>query len=134
MNSCFQVNHLSNLITFPTFVSKLTFTDFWPCGKAANIGIGISGNEGRQAVLASDYSIPKFRFLVKLLLVHGHWNYNRLVLMIYYFLFKNISFVLLIFYYQDRFQIKIRFLAPPAVLRSLLTCQKRQFAENLDLS
>ena len=36
--------------------------------QAANIGIGISGKEGRQAVLASDYSIPKFRFLSKLLL------------------------------------------------------------------
>ena len=68
--------------------------------QAANIGIGISGKEGRQAVLASDYSIPKFRFISKLLLVHGHWNYDRMVKLIFYFLFKNISFCMLLFYYQ----------------------------------
>ena len=31
--------------------------------KTAHIGIGISGLEGRQAVLASDYAIGQFRFL-----------------------------------------------------------------------
>ena len=34
--------------------------------KAADIGVGISGQEGMQAVLASDYSIAQFR-LVQLL-------------------------------------------------------------------
>ncbi|KAG0735280.1 hypothetical protein G6F16_006939 [Rhizopus arrhizus] len=36
----------------------------------ANVGIGISGVEGRQAVMASDYAIAQFRYLKKLLLVH----------------------------------------------------------------
>ena len=46
--------------------------------KAADIGVGISGQEGMQAVLASDYSIAQFRFLERLLLVHGRWSYYRM--------------------------------------------------------
>ncbi|KAM0722177.1 hypothetical protein Q7P37_001618 [Cladosporium fusiforme] len=43
----------------------------------AHVGIGITGKEGLQAARVSDYSIAQFRFLVKLLLVHGRWNYVR---------------------------------------------------------
>lgn len=43
----------------------------------AHVGIGITGKEGMQAARSSDYSIAQFRFLVKLLLVHGRWNYIR---------------------------------------------------------
>ncbi|RMD41977.1 hypothetical protein DV735_g3195, partial [Chaetothyriales sp. CBS 134920] len=43
----------------------------------AHIGIGIAGKEGLQAARSSDYSIGQFRFLLKLLLVHGRWNYVR---------------------------------------------------------
>jgi phospholipid-translocating ATPase len=43
----------------------------------AHVGIGITGKEGLQAARTSDYSIAQFRFLVKLLLVHGRWNYMR---------------------------------------------------------
>jgi phospholipid-translocating ATPase len=43
----------------------------------AHVGIGISGLEGLQASRVSDYSIAQFRFLAKLLLVHGRWNYIR---------------------------------------------------------
>lgn len=43
----------------------------------AHIGIGITGKEGLQAARSSDYSIAQFRFLPKLLLVHGRWNYIR---------------------------------------------------------
>jgi phospholipid-translocating ATPase len=45
--------------------------------QAADIGVGISGEEGLQAVNASDYAIAQFRFLKRLLLVHGHWSYAR---------------------------------------------------------
>jgi phospholipid-translocating ATPase len=44
----------------------------------AHIGIGITGKEGLQAARTSDYSIAQFRFLLKLLLVHGRWNYIRI--------------------------------------------------------
>jgi len=45
--------------------------------QAAHVGVGINGREGMQAARASDYSIAQFRFLKRLLLVHGHWNYLR---------------------------------------------------------
>ena len=41
--------------------------------QAAHVGIGISGQEGLQAVNSSDYAIAQFRFLQRLLLVHGRW-------------------------------------------------------------
>ncbi|EOY00261.1 Aminophospholipid ATPase isoform 3 [Theobroma cacao] len=46
--------------------------------QAAHIGVGISGLEGMQAVMASDFAIAQFRFLTDLLLVHGRWSYLRL--------------------------------------------------------
>ena len=45
--------------------------------QAADIGVGIRGEEGLQAVNSSDYAISQFRFLKRLLLVHGHWSYAR---------------------------------------------------------
>ncbi|KAJ9576655.1 hypothetical protein L9F63_025448, partial [Diploptera punctata] len=56
----------------------------------AHVGIGISGVEGLQAACASDYSIAQFRFLLKLLFVHGAWNYNRMCKLILYSFYKNI--------------------------------------------
>ncbi|CAL5386460.1 unnamed protein product [Camellia sinensis] len=46
--------------------------------QAAHIGVGISGIEGMQAVMASDFAIAPFRFLTDLLLVHGRWSYLRI--------------------------------------------------------
>ena len=48
----------------------------------ADIGIGISGVEGMQAVMSSDIAIAQFRFLERLLLVHGHWCYRRISSMV----------------------------------------------------
>ena len=56
--------------------------------QSAHIGIGISGQEGLQAANASDYSIAQFRFLQRLLLVHGVCNYWRLVKCILYSFYK----------------------------------------------
>ncbi|KAK8939156.1 putative phospholipid-transporting ATPase 4 [Platanthera zijinensis] len=66
----------------------------------ADIGVGISGVEGMQAVMASDFSIAQFRFLERLLVVHGHWCYKRIAQMICYFFYKNIAFGLTIFYFE----------------------------------
>lgn len=66
----------------------------------ADIGVGISGMEGMQAVMASDFSLPQFRFLERLLIVHGHWCYKRISKMILYFVYKNIVFGLTILYYE----------------------------------
>ncbi|KAL5481607.1 hypothetical protein EMCRGX_G021802 [Ephydatia muelleri] len=60
--------------------------------KAAHIGVGISGLEGQQAVLASDYSFGQFRYLERLLLVHGRWSYHRMTIFLRYFFYKNFAF------------------------------------------
>ncbi|KAI1308050.1 hypothetical protein F5Y03DRAFT_350954 [Xylaria venustula] len=44
---------------------------------ASHVGVGISGKEGLQAARVADYAIAQFRFLQRLLLVHGRWNYVR---------------------------------------------------------
>jgi magnesium-transporting ATPase (P-type) len=67
--------------------------------KAAHVGVGISGLEGRQAVLASDYSIAQFRFLERLLLVHGRWSYVRMCSFLRYFFYKNFTFTFCHFWF-----------------------------------
>ncbi|KAJ3254954.1 hypothetical protein HK103_006751 [Boothiomyces macroporosus] len=66
----------------------------------ANIGIGISGKEGLQAVMASDYAISQFRFLTKLLLVHGRWAYMRCAELALNYFYKNIIWLFILFWDQ----------------------------------
>lgn len=54
----------------------------------ADVGVGIAGVEGRAAVMSSDYAIGQFRFLGRLLLVHGRWSYRRLAEMVANFFYK----------------------------------------------
>ena len=58
----------------------------------ADVGIGIQGKEGVEASRASDYSLPEFSFLQKLLLYHGRENYRRNSYYIIYEFYKNIVF------------------------------------------
>jgi phospholipid-translocating ATPase len=58
----------------------------------AHVGIGITGREGLQAARASDYSIAQFRFLLKLLLVHGRWFYVRISKYILATFYKELLF------------------------------------------
>ncbi|XP_075873212.1 phospholipid-transporting ATPase IH isoform X2 [Nelusetta ayraudi] len=66
----------------------------------AHVGIGIMGKEGRQAVRNSDYAIPKFKHLKKMLLVHGHYYYIRISELVQYFFYKNVCFMFPQFLYQ----------------------------------
>jgi len=66
----------------------------------ADVGIGIVGNEGMQAAMASDFVLGRFKFLKRLLLLHGHWCYDRIARMIVYFFYKNAIFVFLLSWYQ----------------------------------
>jgi len=59
--------------------------------QAAHIGIGISGEEGLQAARSADVAIAQFRFLRKLLLVHGAWSYQRVTKTILFSFYKNIA-------------------------------------------
>ncbi|KAI5394658.1 Alanine aminotransferase 2, variant 2 [Lathyrus oleraceus] len=56
----------------------------------ADIGVGISGREGLQAARAADYSIGKFRFLKRLILVHGRYSYNRTAFLSQYSFYKSL--------------------------------------------
>ncbi|XP_028259722.1 phospholipid-transporting ATPase IC [Parambassis ranga] len=62
--------------------------------KTAHVGVGIAGVEGGQAVQNADFSLSQFRFLQRLLLVHGRWSYLRISSFLRYFLFKTCSFAL----------------------------------------
>lgn len=68
--------------------------------QAADVGVGIRGEEGLQAVNSSDYAIAQFRFLKKLLLVHGHWSYARNGTMILNFFYKNIVCIGVLWWFQ----------------------------------
>ncbi|KAH8895828.1 phospholipid-translocating P-type ATPase [Thozetella sp. PMI_491] len=61
---------------------------------AAHVGVGISGREGLQAARVADYSIAQFRFLSRLLLVHGRWNYVRTARFILATFWKEMFFYL----------------------------------------
>ncbi|CAG8972469.1 hypothetical protein HYALB_00001158 [Hymenoscyphus albidus] len=66
----------------------------------AHVGIGISGKEGLQAARVADYSIAQFRFLQRLLLVHGHWLYMRTAKFILLTFWKEMLFYVVQLLYQ----------------------------------
>jgi len=67
--------------------------------QAAHVGVGISGEEGLQAARASDYSIAQFRFLQRLLLIHGRHSYRRISKVILYSFYKNIVLYIVQFWF-----------------------------------
>ncbi|KAK4164954.1 putative phospholipid-transporting ATPase DNF3 [Cladorrhinum sp. PSN259] len=68
--------------------------------QASHVGIGISGREGLQAARVSDYAIAQFRFLQRLLFVHGRWNYLRTGKYILATFWKEVVFYLIQAQYQ----------------------------------
>ena len=73
--------------------------------QSANIGVGIMGREGTQAVRASDYAFAEFRFLRRLVGVHGRWSYMRLSGLVMYSFYKNIAMIMVmwLFGFQNLF-------------------------------
>jgi len=65
----------------------------------AHVGVGISGREGLQAARAADYVIARFRFLERLLLIHGHYSYVRTAYISQYCFYKStfICFIQIIY-------------------------------------
>ncbi|XP_048352105.1 phospholipid-transporting ATPase IK-like isoform X2 [Sphaerodactylus townsendi] len=59
--------------------------------KTADIGVGISGQEGMQAVQCSDYALAQFSYLQRLLFVHGRWSYLRICKFLRYFFYKTFA-------------------------------------------
>lgn len=54
----------------------------------ANVGCGLLGHEGSQAAMSADYAFGQFRYLTKLLIVHGRWSYQRVADMHSVFFYK----------------------------------------------
>lgn len=71
----------------------------------ADVGVGIFGKEGNQAANAADYAFAQFRFLRKLVLVHGRFIALRFSYFIYFFFFKNclLTFVQFFFAFETMF-------------------------------
>ncbi|KAL2213538.1 phospholipid-transporting ATPase [Sarocladium strictum] len=67
--------------------------------QAAHIGIGISGVEGLQAARSADVAIAQFRYLRKLLLVHGAWSYQRVSKTVLFSFYKNVALYMTQFWY-----------------------------------
>lgn len=67
--------------------------------QAAHVGVGISGMEGMQAARSADFAIGQFKYLRKLLLVHGSWSYQRISQAILYSFYKNIALYMTQFWY-----------------------------------
>ncbi|KAG7393199.1 hypothetical protein PHYPSEUDO_011204 [Phytophthora pseudosyringae] len=70
-----------------------------PMIQGAHIGVGIAGEEGHQASDASDYSLPAFRFLQRLVLVHGRAMNRRIAVLTLYVFYKNVLLVLPQFFF-----------------------------------
>uniref|UniRef100_UPI00358E0955 phospholipid-transporting ATPase IF-like isoform X2 n=1 Tax=Myxine glutinosa TaxID=7769 RepID=UPI00358E0955 len=66
----------------------------------AHVGVGIVGSEGRQAARNSDFALPRFSCLPRLLLVHGHLYYQRISHLVQYFFYKNVAFMTPQFLFQ----------------------------------
>ena len=57
----------------------------------ANIGIGLFGKEGKNASRAADFAFAKFKYLQRILLVHGYLYYTRSAILVQYTFYKVIS-------------------------------------------
>ena len=56
----------------------------------AHVGVGLAGREGLQAARAADYALGRFRFLGRLLLVHGRYAYKRTAWIAQYSFYKSL--------------------------------------------
>jgi len=56
--------------------------------RCAHIGVGMAGSEGSQAVNASDFSVGQFKYLARMLLLHGRSNYQAAAKLVSYNFFK----------------------------------------------
>ena len=59
--------------------------------QSAAVGVGLVGKEGKQASLASDFSLDRFKDLSSLLLYHGRLNYIRGYSMAHYIFSRGMT-------------------------------------------
>ncbi|XP_047509225.1 phospholipid-transporting ATPase IF [Pieris napi] len=66
----------------------------------AHVGFGIFGKEGHQAARSADFAFTKFSKVKKMLLVLGHWYYQRLATLVLYFFYKNLVLGNIMLFFQ----------------------------------
>ena len=54
----------------------------------AHVGLGIFGKEGRSAAISADFALAKFKFIKRIILVHGYLYYTRTATMVQYSFYK----------------------------------------------
>lgn len=84
---------------------------------AANIGIGILGVEGLQAARSADYCISQFKYLKRLLFVHGRESYRKNSFAICYIFYKNFLFIFPHFWFGFRSYFSGQFLYDPWMIQ-----------------
>jgi phospholipid-translocating P-type ATPase (flippase) len=67
--------------------------------QTAHVGVGIYGREGSHAALSADFALPRFRFLRRLLMVHGHWTFRRFGVVAVFMVYKNCVFIFVQFWF-----------------------------------
>lgn len=65
----------------------------------AHVGVGLFGNEGLRAVQASDFAIPQFQMLWRLIFLHGRTRYATISSFILYFFYKNVALTMPHYFY-----------------------------------
>lgn len=75
----------------------------------AHVGIGIVGKEGKQASLASDFSINQFSYLRRLILWHGRLSYKRSAVLSQFVIHRGLIITVI----QSIFSIIFYFVAIP---------------------
>ena len=68
--------------------------------READVGVGIFGKEGRQAANNADFAIGQFKYLKRLMLVHGRMNYSRQCRVFLYSMHKNMVLTFTLFWYK----------------------------------
>lgn len=69
---------------------------------AADVGVGIAGREGMQAARSADFTFARFRFLERLILVHGRLAHYRTAFIAQYCFYKSLILCLLQILYNTQ--------------------------------
>jgi magnesium-transporting ATPase (P-type) len=93
----------------------------------AHVGIGIFGKEGRNAARSADFAFAKFKFLKRLLLVHGYLYYTRTANMIQYFFYKVYFYFFINKQSIARFNVHLSYFFPLDILVVFLVKIKNKY-------
>lgn len=82
-----------------------------PMIREAHVGIGLIGHEGKQAGASSDICLTKFKFLVRILLIHGRYAMHRSSFLTQFCFYKSalFSFIQLLYNFHNGYSVSSYF-------------------------